>query len=633
MKDEEKSTKQLVSELAKLRENNALLQVITEKAFDYIIQVDRSGIITFINRASPAHTVDDIIGTNIVQWIEPQCHKAFQDALQQVFKTGKCVSYESVSLPAKKHYINHVEPVKSHDKVSSLILTSRDITDLKKAEEALRESEQRYRILFNQAQIGIGLSDTNGKVISQNKAMENITGYSIEDRQSIGMADTYGNIKDREVLLNTLRKNGEVINHPVQLLRKGGIPYDALLNIGAVTIQGEDLYLTTCVDITEHKKWEDERIKLQKLESIGTLAAGIAHDFNNLLGGLFGYIEMALERAAGDEKLTYYLEKAMTAFTLAKDLTGHLLTFSKGGDPSKSVVSVHDILQKTEQVALSGSNVSCEYIIAKKLCLIKADKGQLSQVFTNILLNSREAMPVGGTITIQCSNRELENNRVSDLTEGRYIQIVIKDTGSGIPEELLPKVFDPFFSTKKLGSGLGLATSYSIIRKHGGCITIDSEPGAGTAVNILLPATDTRISKEPFEQLPVSKGTGGILIMDDYDMILKATGLMLKNLGYSFECAKNGEEAVKLYKRSIKEKKKFDAVILDLTVVGGMGGEETIKKLLEIDPEVKGIVSSGYSDDPILAKPEKYGFLGKIAKPYRKSELARVLMRLSITNR
>ncbi len=501
----------------------------------------------------------------------------------------------------------------------------RDINERKLAEEALLNEKSLSEEYINSLP-GLFYVFDEKRFVHWNENWETVTGYSAAELGRMYGPDFFHG-SDIGHIANRMKKVFEdgISDAEAELITKEGrrIPY--YFSGIRKLFNGKPHLVGLGIDISELKKAREELENAQKLESIGTLAAGIAHDFNNMLGSVFGYIDLALERAAGDQKQTYYLEKAIKAHSIAKDLTGQLLTFSKGGGPNKSAVSISSILHETEHMALSGSNVRCEYTVTKKLRLIDADKGQLSQVFTNILINSRHAMPDGGTIAVKCSNRKLKNNQVAGLNEGHYVQVVITDSGVGIPKELLSKVFDPFFTTKQIGSGLGLATTYSIIGKHNGNIAIDSTPGVGTSITILLPATHGKLSEEHSKPTPDTKGTGRVLIMDDDEMLLAAACEQLKRLGYSFESAGNGEETVELYGASIKEKRKFDVVILDLTVVGGMGGLPTIRNLLEIDPDVKGIVSSGYSDDPVLDEPGKFGFSGKIAKPYLKSELAVVL--------
>jgi two-component system cell cycle sensor histidine kinase/response regulator CckA len=379
------------------------------------------------------------------------------------------------------------------------------------------------------------------------------------------------------------------------------------------------------IDITEKKKIENELQKAESLESLGLLAGGIAHDFNNLLGGLFGFIDLARKHIKYDAVARDYLENAMNCFSRARDLTQQLLTFAKGGMPVKKVVSVEPIARESGMLLLSGSNIQCKFKLPSELRMIEADRSQLHQVFDNIFLNSRQAMPNGGVIAVEADNETLRRNEIDDLPEGQYVRISLKDRGTGIPGNMLQKVFDPFFTTKQAGSGLGLATAYSIIRKHGGHISIDSEIGVGTSVTIHLPAAPETVREESEVFFPAAKGTGRILLMDDEEIIRNSVGQMLEKMGYEVVCAKNGEEAITLYEKSIQTGRKISAVILDLTVAGGMDGDKAIRKLLEIDPQVKGVVSSGYSDNPVLANPEKYGFKGKIAKPYRIEHMLGVL--------
>ncbi len=332
--------------------------------------------------------------------------------------------------------------------------------------------------------------------------------------------------------------------------------------------------------------------------------------------------------AKSDEAISRYLNRAASAIVRARELTQQLLTFSRGGVPVKEVLSIAGALEESVQLALSGSNVTCEFEIAKTLRPVEADAGQLSQVFNNILLNARQAMPNAGVITIKASNLKLGHHQVSKLPEGQYVQISIEDSGTGIPRDLLPNVFDPFYTTKQTGSGLGLATSYSIIKRHCGHISIESELGVGTTLTILLPATEQEIPVATDIPQTGPLGTGRVLLMDDEELILHATGEMIELMGFQVDTAENGEEAVQLYEQAMKTGNKYDLTILDLTVKGGMGGDKAMEKIRELDPEVKAIVSSGYTDSPLLANPKEYGFSGIISKPYRQQKLGEVIRRV-----
>ncbi|MBN1294860.1 MAG: response regulator, partial [Candidatus Latescibacteria bacterium] len=379
-------------------------------------------------------------------------------------------------------------------------------------------------------------------------------------------------------------------------------------------------------ELIHRKQAEEELQKAQKLESLGLLAGGIAHDFNNLLSGLFIFVDMARRNLGKKDTIVREcLDEAMGCCSRTRDLTQQLLTFAKGGMPVKKTLALEPIIQKTAKLSLSGSNVHCNFELPPTLWTIKGDEGQLSQVFSNILLNSRQAMSNGGLITLAGGNVELRKNEIIDLPEGSYVRIVFSDQGSGIKKDVLSRVFDPFFTTKQTGSGLGLATSYSIIKKHEGHISIDSEVGSGTVVTIHLPASKDAIPEERTELPADLKGYGRILFMDDDEVICNSVTMILEEGGYEIVCAKNGEEAIALYRESFQAGNPFSAAILDLTIVGGMGGEKVIRKLQEIDPQVKGIVSSGYADSPVLSNPAEYGFMGDIAKPYVVDDLLRTL--------
>ena len=384
-------------------------------------------------------------------------------------------------------------------------------------------------------------------------------------------------------------------------------------------------------DITEHRRLEEERQRVEKLESIGVLAGGIAHDFNNILTAILGNISLASMEAAPGSDLQNSLEQAEKASLRAKDLTVQLLTFSRGGAPVKKLASLTGLLKDTAGFALRGSNVKCHFSIPADLWHAEIDSGQVSQVIHNLVINAQQAMPAGGSIEISAENIDLSKTqslgRGLPLEAGDYIRIAVTDHGTGIPIENLEKIFDPFFTTKQKGSGLGLATSFSIARQHGGHISVESEVGAGSTFYLYLPASvQTSGPKEDKKEAAKPAGKARILVMDDEHGVRDIAGRMLQHLGYrDVEFAKDGAEAIKLYKAAMKSGHPFTACILDLTIAGGMGGELTIKKLLKMDPEVKAIVSSGYVDDDVIAKYGDYGFSGMVAKPYTLEQLRKAL--------
>ncbi len=378
-------------------------------------------------------------------------------------------------------------------------------------------------------------------------------------------------------------------------------------------------------DISEKKRTEEEILRSQKLESLGILAGGIAHDFNNLLTAVLGNISLTKNHIEPNGKAGEKLEAAAKATSHAQQLTRQLLTFSKGGKPITKLASVSELLREWAGFVLRGSSVALDIDIPDDLWNAVMDEGQIGQVVNNLILNASQAMPNGGVVSVSAENTVLSDGDIPSLPAGMYVKVVVSDTGEGIPEEMQRQVFDPYFTTKTEGAGLGLATSYSIIRKHGGLLTLASEPGKGTSVTFHLPASLDVLSEEGALRPALSRGAGRILVMDDEECIRDMLGELLQSLGYSAEFAEDGERALEVYAHARDEGRPFDAVIMDLTIPGGMGGREAIRRLKAVDPDIKAIVSSGYSNDPVMADFTAFGFSGILPKPYNAAQLSAAL--------
>jgi signal transduction histidine kinase/ActR/RegA family two-component response regulator len=382
--------------------------------------------------------------------------------------------------------------------------------------------------------------------------------------------------------------------------------------------------------IAEKQRIEEELSRTRHLESLGILAGGIAHDFNNLLTAIMGNTSLAKMFTEPDTKIYARLEEVEKASLRARDLTQQLLTFSKGGAPIKKVTSIADIICDSSRFALRGSHARCKFNIMEDLWPVEVDEGQISQVISNLAINADQAMPEGGVVEIRAENVTLLKGQVVTLEPGRYIRLSITDSGIGIPKDHLNKIFTPYFTTKQRGSGLGLATSYSIINKHGGVIIVESEIGRGTTFNIYLPASGKEIPEKEKKSMTTITGSGKILVMDDEEFIRNTAGEMLATVGYTVGYADDGAQAIDLYIRARESGEPYDLIIMDLTIPGGMGGVEAIQKLLEIAPDAKAIVSSGYANGPIMADFKEYGFKGVIAKPYRTDELCKVVQNVIV---
>ena len=377
--------------------------------------------------------------------------------------------------------------------------------------------------------------------------------------------------------------------------------------------------------MAERQRMEDELLKARKIKSVGVLAAGIAHDFNNLLTGILGYVSLAKVVAQTDAKVVAYLTAAEQACQRATALTQQLLTFAKGGAPVRHTVSIVELLRECVGFALRGANVRGDIQTAADLWPVDVDAGQINQVIHNIVLNAMQAMPGGGTVQMRAENVVLTAGVPFPLPEGQYVKITVQDPGCGIPKEVLANIFDPYFTTKPEGSGLGLTTAYAIVIKHEGYITIASEVDVGTTVVIYLPASQKAMVSAQTHSPVLLSGSGRILVMDDEEMIRNVLRQLLESLGYTVECVQDGTEAVAAYQRAQAVGQPFAVVILDYTIPGGMGGLEALARLRAIDPQVTALISSGYANNPVVADWAYYGFSGVVAKPYTIAQLQEAL--------
>jgi signal transduction histidine kinase/ActR/RegA family two-component response regulator len=378
-------------------------------------------------------------------------------------------------------------------------------------------------------------------------------------------------------------------------------------------------------NITERKQRDQELLRLSKLESVAVLAGGIAHDFNNILAAVVGNLSVAKDLTSPSTELHEILCDSEAAALRAKKLVKQLLTFSKGGEPVRKVTQLGELLRDWTRFALSGSNVGSSFAIAEDLWPVDVDEGQIGQVVDNLVINAKQAMPLGGALSVAAANVTLgAADAVSPLPPGRYIRVAVKDGGVGIRKEDLPRIFDPYFTTKKSGSGLGLATVYAIVKRHGGHVTVTSHEGVGSEFAVLLPAADAGPCLGA-ERGVAPRGRGRVLVMDDEELVRRTARRMLEHLGYACELASDGAEAVAAYRSARLACRPFDAVIMDLTVPGGLGGKDALRELLALDPQVKAIVSSGYSEEPIMADYRRHGFCGIVMKPYAVEELAQAL--------
>lgn len=513
-----------------------------------------------------------------------------------------------------------------------------DISAQKKVEEQLATEKERLAVTLRSIGDGVIATDTRGRIVLMNDVAERLTGWTQAGAQ--GLPAT-------RVFCLSEEQNGDVVDPVLEVIRTGRplrLPNHVLLvpregparSISATAAPivdrgGQvDGVVLVFQDITVRKQLEAEFRKIEKLSSLSILAGGIAHDFNNILTGILGNLSLAMIAHEDQELLLPRLAEAERAALRARDLVQQLLTFAKGGAPVKEVASLPEIIRESANFTTRGSPARVVFDLAPDLKPAEVDPAQFSQVIQNLILNAVQAMPQGGTIWVTAENIHLGADSGLPLPEGPYIRIAIKDQGVGIPQNYLAKIFDPYFSTKPKGSGLGLATAYSIIKNHGGYMTVASQVGHGTAFHLYLPASVQQAPPpRPRSLAEPIPGQGRVLVMDDDEMVRSVAGKILTHLGYEADFAADGEEALTLYATAHNAGRPFDVVIMDLTIPGGLGGKEAIRRLLDMDPEARAIVSSGYADDPILTNYQEYGFKGVIRKPYRiltfSQELARVL--------
>ena len=613
-----------------LRRANSLLLGTLDSTADGILVVDDKGRIASYNRKflelwkipeEVAATGDDNLAlSNAVGHLKDP--ESFMKKVRELYNEKEAESFDVLEFRDGRVFERYSIPLKVDEKSVGRVWNFRDVTHRKRMEE----EQQIFKSLVENSTDLIGIASMDGEVSYMNKAGQKLVGL-----------DSLGEVRRRRIQDFALEKHLKPLQEMLASLSKEGtwkgearirdfktgtpIPIEFHSFVIKDDKTGQPIALATISrDISERKKLEEEMARGDKLNSIGILAGGIAHDFNNLLTAVFGNITLAKIYANRQSEVYKRLEESEKAAERARDLTQQLLTFSKGGAPVKKTIALQELVKESANFVLRGSNVKCEFSFPEDLWHLEADEGQISQVLNNLIINATHAMSGGGTLQIYCGNVIVDQSDLP-LAKGKHILISIMDHGTGISKKNLSNIFDPYFTTKKRGSGLGLSTSYSIVRSHGGHITVESYLGIGTTFNIYLPASLEGKPLPCSEEERFVTGKGRILVMDDEEAVRDVARGMLETLGYSVTLAKDGTEAIENYKVAMSSGEPFDSVLMDLTIPGGMGGMEAVKRILEIDSKVKAIVCSGYSNEPVMANPNSFGFCAVVPKPYSLKQL------------
>ncbi len=638
IKELEKGIAERDQRLAALKVDADRYTMLTKNTSDLIHSVTPDGSFIFVNEAwkeTLGYSDAEIAELKLMDIVAPSCQGKCGVIFLDLLK-GVNISRNVTVFIAKDGREVQVEgrcnTTFKGDKAVAMTGIFRDITEQEISNKALKESEERYRDLFENATDLIQVVAPDGKLLIVNRAWRETFGYSEED---IDKGLSIFELISPDCQDHCVETFSKVISSPE-------VKYIDTVFTGKdgrrVLIQGNAKckfvdnkpVRTQCIfrDVTEQRKMEEELLKNQKIESLGILAGGIAHDFNNLLTAILGNISLAKRHVDPESNIFRYLNNTERVAERATGLTQQLLTFSKGGSPVKKTTSITSLVKESACFILRGSNVRAVYDVAQDLHAVDVDEGQLSQVVQNLVINADQAMADGGQLVISGRNVTLDAGTIPALAPGDYVELTFADQGCGIPLENRDKIFDPYFSSKSTGNGLGLAVSYSIMKNHGGAILVDSEPGKGAEFTLYLPAS---LNEEHAE---VGQGDGDglvqgkILIMDDELCVRETAREMLEYIGCEVVEASTGYEVLERYEEERRRGAPFDAVIMDLTIPGSMGGLETLGQLRGLDPEVKGLVSSGYANDPIMAHYRDYGFVGVVPKPFKIEELRATLARV-----
>jgi len=649
-------TKELQSEkeavektLLALKESENKFRTYTELTSSaiYIHQGDH---FRFVNKAGElisGYSKDELMQMNIWELVHPSYKRIMQKRFQSRMQGENALSryeFKILTKDQRERWLDFTGQMILYDDKPALLATVFDITERKDAEAAVLAEKERLMVTLRSIGDGVITTDVQGIITLMNDRAKEILDcdaecivgsklskilYLFDERTGVKktkiieqvLSGTGTDFEESNLVVNTMANRQKYISLVGSPLRDKHSQI-----IGAVMVLR---------DVTEKRQMEQELIKGQKLESVGVLAGGIAHDFNNILTAIIGNLSLAKLQLDPADAVLHRIENAEKASARAQDLTQQLLTFSKGGAPVKQLASIEEIIRDSVGFILSGSNVKPRLEFGENIPAVEVDSGQISQVIQNLIINADQAMPNGGNIHIKVKALNISATSVLHLQPGNYVRIDIADEGIGISPEYLDKIFDPFFTTKQSGSGLGLATSYSILQKHGGLIKVQSDLGEGTTFSLFLPASADSSVRTDNETIDIKNfhGHGRILVMDDESLIHETIKDMLNNLGYELTLTRDGSEALDAYQKALKENNKFHVVIMDLTIPGGMGGKETIQKLLQIDASATAIVSSGYSSDPVMSNFTEYGFKACLRKPYRVEEIISVLEKLHLGTR